>query len=128
MELKRFCPAITPNSNGGNVFLSANTIELNDGNFEREIPKHKLLVVDCWAEWCGPCKVVGPIVEQLAVELKDRVTFGKLNVDENPITSQKYEVMSIPTFLVFKNGKQAGQFVGAMPKTMFQEKVLSYAK
>ena len=108
--------------------MSANTVELNDENFEREIKNHKLLVVDCWAEWCGPCKIVGPIIEQLAMELKGRVTFGKLNVDENPETTQKYSIMSIPTFLVFRNGKPADQFVGAMPKAMMQEKVLSYTK
>ena len=81
------------------------------------------LVVDCWAPWCGPCRIIGPIIEELATEMKGKIVFGKLNVDENPQTSMKYKIMSIPTMLVFKNGILVDQFVGAMPKNMILQKL-----
>jgi|BEDMetMinimDraft_1075159.scaffolds.fasta_scaffold01359_6 thioredoxin 1 len=73
-------------------------------------------VVDFWAEWCGPCRYMEPVIEQLAKEWAGKVIFGKLNVDENPYTTQRFEVMSIPTMIVFKNGEPVHVIVGAMPK------------
>jgi len=80
-------------------------------------------VIDCWAPWCGPCRMIGPVIEELAREMKGKIVFGKLNVDENQQTSMKYKIMSIPTLLVFKNGALVDRFVGAMPKAMLIQKL-----
>ena len=98
-------------------------IQLLDADINEAMKKYPTLVVDCWAPWCGPCRMVGPIIEELATEMKGKIAFGKLNVDENPQTSMKYKIMSIPTMLVFKNGALVDQFVGAMPKEMLLQKL-----
>jgi len=98
-------------------------IQLLDADINEAMKKYPTLVVDCWAPWCGPCRMVGPIIEELATEMKGKIAFGKLNVDENPQTSMKYKIMSIPTMLVFKNGILIDQFVGAMPKDMLLQKL-----
>jgi len=97
-------------------------LTLTDGNFEQEVLKSdKPILVDFWAEWCGPCKMVSPAVSQLAEELKDHLRVGKMNVDENPKTTQSYQIMSIPSLKVFKGGKIIGEMVGAMPKPMIEK-------
>ena len=101
-------------------------ILLTDSNFISEISKHDLMVVDFWAAWCGPCRMVSPVVEQLASEYAGRVAFGKLNVDENPMVSSKFGVQSIPTILVFKSGKQVDGLVGAVPKSYIESKFKPY--
>jgi thioredoxin 1 len=98
-------------------------IQLLDADINEAMKKYPTLVVDCWAPWCGPCRMVGPIIEELATEMKGKIVFGKLNVDENPQTSMKYRIMSIPTMLVFKNGILIDQFVGAMLKDMLLQKL-----
>jgi len=91
--------------------------EINDKNFNEEvINSTKPVVVDFWAPWCGPCKMLGPVIEDIEKELGEKVTFLKLNVDENPVTSQTYSVSSIPTLLVFKGGVVANKLVGFRPK------------
>ena len=91
--------------------------EVTDSNFETQVLKSDIpVVVDFWAVWCGPCRMIAPVVEELAVEYSDKVQFVKLNVDENPDVSMKYGIRSIPTLLVFKNGKPVDQIVGAVPK------------
>ena len=91
--------------------------ELNDQNFEAEVLKSELpALVDFWAPWCGPCRMVGPIVEELAKEYAGQIKVGKLNVDNNANTAAKYGVRSIPTLILFKGGKVASQTVGAQPK------------
>jgi thioredoxin 1 len=98
--------------------------ELNDGNFEAEVLKSDLpVLVDFWAPWCGPCKMVGPIVEQIAQEYEGKLKVGKLNVDENNQTAGQYGIMSIPSVLFFKEGKMVDQIVGAVPKQQFVEKI-----
>ena len=98
--------------------------ELNDGNFEGEVLKSDLpVLVDFWAPWCGPCKMVGPIVEQIAQEYEGKLKVGKLNVDENNQTAGQYGIMSIPSVLFFKQGKMVDQIVGAVPKQQFVEKI-----
>jgi len=101
-------------------------IELADGTFKEVIRKYPLVVVDCWAEWCAPCRMVGPVVEELARDYRGRIVFGKLNVDSNVRTAQQYGIMSIPTLLVFKNGQLANQLVGAMPRDMLEPQITMY--
>lgn len=97
---------------------------LTDQNFEPEVlQSDKPFLVDFWAEWCGPCRMVSPAVTQLAEELKDHMRVGKLNVDENPQTTQKYQIFSIPSLKVFKGGKIIGEFVGAAPKPVLEKKI-----
>ena len=92
-------------------------LHLTNANFSQEVEKSNIPVrVDFWAEWCGPCKAIGPIIEQLAVELQGKMKVGKVNVDEDPDLAGKFNVMSIPTLLIFKNGQPVDQIVGAMPK------------
>jgi len=85
-----------------------------------------LMVVDFWAAWCGPCRMVAPIIEQLAKEYAGRVAFGKLNVDENPLTSGEFEVQSIPTLLIFRNGEAVDGIVGAVPKYQIESKIKAH--
>lgn len=91
-------------------------IEMDDAGFDATVRAHARLVVDCWAPWCGPCRIVGPIVDELAREWSGRVTFGKLNVDHNPAVSQAFAVQSIPTMLVFRDARLVDRVVGALPK------------
>lgn len=84
-----------------------------DQNFEAEVVKSdRPVLVDFWAPWCGPCQMMGPIIEELAKDMGDKAKIGKLNVDENPDTAQKFGIMSIPTILIFKGGQVAKQFIG----------------
>ena len=97
-------------------------LEFTDANFATEVLKSdKPVLVDFWAPWCGPCKMVGPIVEKLAGELGETIKIGKLNVDDNPATAQEYGVMSIPTMLIFKGGKVAGSTMGFQPEPRLRE-------
>ena len=98
-------------------------IHITDADFEATIKKYPNLVVDCWAPWCGPCRMLGPIIDELAKELQGKMTFAKLNVDENPQTSMKHQIMSIPTLLVFKNGQLVNRLVGALPKEMLKQQL-----
>jgi len=101
-------------------------IHLLDADVDETIRKFPTIVIDCWAPWCGPCRMIGPIIEELAKEMQGKIVFGKLNVDENPQTSMKYGIMSIPTMLVFKNGQLVDRLVGAMPKEMLLQKLKPY--
>ncbi|SVD58226.1 uncharacterized protein METZ01_LOCUS411080 [marine metagenome] len=94
------------------------TIKVNDENFDTEVLKSsKLIVVDFWAEWCGPCKMIGPILEEISEEMKSEVTIAKHNIDEEPNTPTKYGVRSIPTMLLFKDGELKSTKVGASTKS-----------
>lgn len=101
-------------------------IEITDETFEETKKKYPLFILDCWAEWCPPCKIMLPIVEKLVEENKGKVVVGKLNVDENKETPGKYGIMSIPTLLVFKNGELIDKMVGAMPYEALNSKVKGY--
>ncbi len=101
-------------------------INVSDATFKEMIQNHSLVVVDCWAPWCAPCHMVAPVIEEMARDYAGRILFGKLNVDENREVATQYQIMSIPTLLVFKNGKLADRIVGAMPRQMLEPKITCY--
>lgn len=100
-------------------------LEFSDSNFEQEVLNSgdTPVLVDFWAEWCGPCRMIGPLVEELATEYDGKAKIGKMNIDNNPGTPMKYGVRSIPTLLVFKNGEVVDKIVGAVPKTTIAGKI-----
>ena len=98
-------------------------VEITDETFDRVIKAHPVVVVDFWAPWCSPCRMIAPVVEELAKEYSGRVVFGKMNVDENRDTPARYGVMSIPTLLFFKNGELVDQITGALPKQALEERI-----
>ncbi|MFB3852016.1 MAG: thioredoxin [Acidobacteriota bacterium] len=101
--------------------MSEFVMEVNDSNFESEVIKSTAPVfVDFWAPWCGPCRMVAPVVEELAKEMAGKVKFVKVNVDDSPLTASKYGIMSIPTLLLIKGGQVVNQQVGAVPKQMLK--------
>jgi thioredoxin 1 len=95
-------------------------IEITDETLGKEVAKHGLLVVDCWAPWCGPCRMMGPVIDELARDYVGKIGFGKLNVDDCPQVAGQFNVMSIPTLLVFKQGKLIDRLTGAMPRAMLE--------
>ncbi|HMQ00882.1 MAG TPA: thioredoxin [Cyclobacteriaceae bacterium] len=101
----------------------AKAIELNDSNFDEILKSDKPVLVDFWAEWCGPCKMIGPIVEELAKDYDGKAVIGKVNVDENPTVAGKFGIRSIPTLLVFKDGQIVDKQVGAVPKGVLAQKL-----
>lgn len=116
-------------SNGGKNMIDNfpdAPLKITDTDIEEYIKKYEIIVIDCWAPWCGPCRMVGPIIEQLAREMQGKIVFGKLNVDENPVTSAKHQIMSIPTLLIFKKGNLIDRFVGAMPKNQLKQRIETY--
>ena len=98
-------------------------LQLNDSNFEETVKKYGLMVVDFWAPWCGPCLVVSPMIEELAKEYAGKVAFGKVNVDENSTTASKFGILSIPTIVFLKNGKEVDRIIGAVPKDYIKQKI-----
>jgi thioredoxin 1 len=102
------------------------TKQVTDDSFDADVLKSEIpVIVDFWAEWCGPCKQIGPSLEEISVEMADKVTVAKVNVDENPATPQKYGVRGIPTLILFKGGQVAATKVGALPKNKLVEWVES---
>lgn len=93
------------------------TIKVTDASFEKDVLQSKVpVVVDFWAEWCGPCRMIGPALEDIAKEMSGKVTIAKINVDENPGVAAKLGISSIPTLMIYKGGQLAGKKVGALPK------------
>ena len=105
--------------------MAANIITLSAVSFKPAISTATPVLVDFWAPWCGPCKAIAPILEELAVELAGKIQIAKLNVDENEGVSAEYGVRAIPTMLLFKDGKLVEQFVGMQPKATLKEKILA---
>jgi thioredoxin 1 len=104
--------------------MAENVIELTNDNFDSEVVSHQgTVLVDFWAPWCGPCRMVGPVVEQIATEYAGRAKVGKLNTDEASDIASRYGIRSIPTLLFFKNGEMVQQLVGAYPKGKITEKL-----
>ncbi len=103
---------------------SDKVIQVTDRDFDEHVIKGKgLILVDFWAEWCGPCRMIAPILEEMAVEYEGQVTVTKLNVDENRETAARFGIRSIPTILFFKDGSQVEQIIGALPKSAIKAKV-----
>jgi thioredoxin 1 len=97
--------------------MAGNTVTVTDSSFSTDVlNSDKLVLVDFWAEWCGPCRMVAPVLEEIANDHKDAITIAKLNIDENPNTARDFQVMSIPTMILFKGGEPVKQIVGAKPK------------
>lgn len=101
-------------------------VTVTDATFEEILQNHSLVVIDCWAPWCAPCRMVAPVIEGMARDYTGRILFGKLNTDENQKVAMKYQIMSIPTLLVFKKGKLVDRIVGAMPREMLEPKLTRY--
>ncbi len=102
---------------------SSKPVDLTDATFNKFVEDNHLSVIDCWAPWCGPCRFVSPVVEELARDYVGRISFGKLNVDNNQGVAAQYGVRSIPTLLVFKDRKLVDQIVGAMPRQMLEPRI-----
>lgn len=96
---------------------------VGDANFDDIVRQHPLTVIDCWAAWCGPCRMITPIIDELAKDYAGKVVFGKLNVDENPKTAMRFNIMSIPTLLIMKNGKEIDRIIGAVPKQSIEARL-----
>ena len=98
-------------------------LTLDDSSFIPTVRKYPLVVVDCWAPWCAPCRMVAPIIDELAREYAGKVVFGKLNVDENPRIASEFAIMAIPTMFIFKNGEPVDVIQGALPKSYLEAKL-----
>jgi len=101
-------------------------LELTEATFDDTVKKFPLLVVDCWAEWCAPCRMLTPVIEELARDYQGKIAFGRLNVDDNQSVAARYQVMSIPTLLIFKNGVLVDQKVGALPRNMLEPELVKF--
>jgi len=96
--------------------MTKEPIHVTDLNFNETVNQHSLALIDCWAPWCGPCQAMTPTIEKLAEEYTGKILVGKLNVDENPKTAESFQVFSIPTMLVMKNGREVDRIIGLCPK------------
>jgi thioredoxin 1 len=101
-------------------------VDLTDASFTGAVQNHSLVVVDCWAPWCAPCRYVSPLVEKLAQDYAGKIFFGKLNVDNNKKVAMKYGIMGIPTLLVFNNGKLVDQIISAKPREKLEQMITQY--
>jgi thioredoxin 1 len=107
--------------------MGNNTVDVTDATFDADVLKSdKTVVVDFWATWCGPCKMVAPVLDEIAGENKDKLTVAKLDIDANPETARTFQVMSIPTMIVFQDGKPVKQIVGAKPKAALLSDLADY--
>ena len=103
--------------------MAEDIIHVNDSNFDDVVTKSPAILVDFWADWCHPCRMVAPVIEALAKEYKGKIAFGKLNVDESPKSASRFNVMSIPTLMIFKEGKVVDKLIGAVPKEQIEAKI-----
>ncbi len=110
----------------GQALVAKQPIILTDSNFSGAVSANDLLVVDFWAPWCGPCRMVGPIIEALSAEYTGKAAFGKMNVDENQVVPSSFGIMSIPTIIIFNHGKEVERLVGAYPKAHIEAMIKRY--
>ena len=102
--------------------MSDKTVKITDENFEElVINSDKLVIVDFWAEWCGPCKAIAPALDEISNEMSDNITVAKINIDENPNIAQEFNIRSIPALMIFKNGKLEAEMMGQVPKSQLEE-------
>ena len=113
-------------SGNGNQSITTTPITLTDYDFNDMVSKYPLLIVDFWAPWCGPCRMVSPVIEELSKELTGKAVFGKLNVDENPMIASTFGIQSIPTIAIFKNGKAVDGIIGAASKSQILSKLSAH--
>ncbi len=106
--------------------MSAKPVHVTDSNFNEIVNERSLALIDFWASWCGPCVVIAPIIEELAKEYAGKVLVGRLNVDENRKTAERFQVLSIPTLLIMKNGKEVDRIVGLVPKSYVEARLKKY--
>ncbi|MDH5795584.1 MAG: thioredoxin [Candidatus Bathyarchaeota archaeon] len=111
---------------GPAVPIADSPIEVTDSNFNEIVKKDGLVVVDCWAAWCAPCRMIAPVIEELAKDYVGKILFGKLNVDSNRRVPLEYQIMSIPTVLVFKDGVLVDRILGAMPRRLLEQKLTQH--
>jgi thioredoxin 1 len=107
--------------------MSNEPFHVTDTNFEETIKKNKIALIDFWASWCGPCRALAPTIVELAKEHSGKVLVGKLDVDENPVTAQRFQVFSIPTMIIFKNGAEAERLVGLCAKNKITETLMKHS-
>ncbi|WP_262484357.1 thioredoxin [Belliella pelovolcani] len=105
------------------IYKMAKAIEITDSNFEEIMKSEQPILVDFWAEWCGPCKMIGPVVEELAGDYEGKAVVGKVDVDSNPAVAAQFGIRSIPTLLFFKGGQIVDKQVGAVPKAVLAQKL-----
>ena len=118
------CGQPLPVSSNGKPDASGKPVTITDATFQSEVVNAPgVVLLDCWAPWCGPCRTIGPIMEQLAAEANGRYRIAKLNVDDNPRTASQFQIQSIPTMLIFKDGKLIDRLVGALPKQAIAERL-----
>lgn len=108
--------------------VPSEAIELTDANVDQALQRFPLVVVDCWAPWCGPCRMMTPVIDELARDYAGKIVFGKVNVDENAQTAMKYGIRSIPALLIFQDGKVVDQLIGAQPKQALEPQLMKYLK
>ncbi|QTA84536.1 thioredoxin [Desulfonema magnum] len=102
--------------------MAEGVVEINDSSFDKEVLEAGIpVVVDFWAPWCGPCKAIGPMVEELAADFGDKIKFAKCNVDDNPVSPGKYEIRAIPTLIFFKDGKDVEKITGMVAKSKLED-------
>lgn len=108
--------------------MDAKVVHVTDSNFDEIVSKNPLVLVDFWAEWCMPCRMIAPVVEDLAREYAGKILVGKLNVDENPATAERFQVFSIPTLIIMKEGREVERIVGCVQKSQIEVCLKKYVK